>query len=308
LKKVIFIGGTSYSGSTMLDMILSNDSMAMSLGEVHAILKPFREHHFIERKKLINSQTEWNEILKLKKNFYEKLINTYSIKSIFVDSSKDPNWIVEQSRILSKMNIKCYNVLIYKEPFDIAFSFMKRDKYNLWEKSWVNYHLKYLNLINNFFLISYKSLVTEKETLEKLCNYLEISFSDEKFEFWNSNQTTFFGNESARIHLKSDDKEIDKSEVNINKNFKKIYYTKITDRILIDDVKKRLIKNRKLEILDKFFNENSNTFINNFNQNIYSELKVNFLFKLIRKYKKKIVHIFSNIYFRILNTNFTNEK
>ena len=47
-KKLVFIGGTARSGSTLLDKIISNDPKVMSLGEIHAIFCPTRKHHFIE--------------------------------------------------------------------------------------------------------------------------------------------------------------------------------------------------------------------------------------------------------------------
>ena len=45
MKKVIFIGGTSYSGSTFFDMILANDPKGFSCGEVNALFNPYRPHH-----------------------------------------------------------------------------------------------------------------------------------------------------------------------------------------------------------------------------------------------------------------------
>lgn len=44
-KKVIFIGGTSYSDSTFLDMILANDPSGFSCGEVLALFHPTRSYH-----------------------------------------------------------------------------------------------------------------------------------------------------------------------------------------------------------------------------------------------------------------------
>jgi len=43
---VIQVGGTSYSGSTLLDLMLSNAEDAFSCGEVYALFRPHKPHHF----------------------------------------------------------------------------------------------------------------------------------------------------------------------------------------------------------------------------------------------------------------------
>ena len=45
MKQVIFVGSTSYSGSTFFDMTLGNDPTGFSCGEVYAFFHPFRPHH-----------------------------------------------------------------------------------------------------------------------------------------------------------------------------------------------------------------------------------------------------------------------
>ena len=58
-NQVIFITGTSYSASTLLDMILSNDKNGFSLGEVNAFFRPYRKHH-IEQIKIEQKNHETN--------------------------------------------------------------------------------------------------------------------------------------------------------------------------------------------------------------------------------------------------------
>jgi hypothetical protein len=45
MRKLINICGTSYSGSTMLDLIIGNDDKGFSLGEIYAWFRPYRTHH-----------------------------------------------------------------------------------------------------------------------------------------------------------------------------------------------------------------------------------------------------------------------
>lgn len=44
-KKVIFVGGTSFSGSTFLDMMLASGEEGFSAGEVYALFHPYRPGH-----------------------------------------------------------------------------------------------------------------------------------------------------------------------------------------------------------------------------------------------------------------------
>lgn len=44
-KTAIFIGGSSYSGSTLLDMMLASGEDGFSAGEVSALFYPYRPHH-----------------------------------------------------------------------------------------------------------------------------------------------------------------------------------------------------------------------------------------------------------------------
>ena len=46
-RMVIFVGGTSFSGSTLVDMMLANDPAGLSCGEVYAIFYPYRRHHLL---------------------------------------------------------------------------------------------------------------------------------------------------------------------------------------------------------------------------------------------------------------------
>jgi hypothetical protein len=46
MKTVIFVGGSSYSGSTLLDLMLANAPDGFSCGEVSQMFHPYKKHHF----------------------------------------------------------------------------------------------------------------------------------------------------------------------------------------------------------------------------------------------------------------------
>ena len=120
MKKVIFIGGTSYSGSTFLDMILANDPKGFSCGEVHALFNPYRPHHIRPDCGCGDDNCNtWNKIKKGgKKKLYETLFDIFPDTEFIIDSSKNPFWIKYQMNICSSKNIETINVLIFKNPLD----------------------------------------------------------------------------------------------------------------------------------------------------------------------------------------------
>ena len=176
MKKVIFIGGTSYSGSTLLDMILSNDEKGFSLGEINAIFRPYRLHHLQLRTELLSNKVWEKIILDGENKLLPNLFETYQNVDFFVDSSKDPFWIKNQNDILNAKNIKFYNLLIYKTPEELSHSFHKRGILSSLEKHIKSYYTMYYYLIQNFVSISYKDLTTSNYLIKKICDYLEINY------------------------------------------------------------------------------------------------------------------------------------
>lgn len=198
MKKIVFIGGTSRSGSTLLDLIIANDPKGMSLGEIQSIFRPTKRHHFKELNRLREDE-KWKKILDGgKKNLYPNLIAHFPDIDLFVDSSKDPFWIKYQMKMNNENKMSLNNVLIYKTPAELANSFIKRGKEQKWANTYEKYHRKYLSLIDDFVSIGYRDLIENDISLEKLCNYIDIDFSIDKKEYWKKNYNTFFGSNSVK--------------------------------------------------------------------------------------------------------------
>ena len=234
MKKVIFIGGISYSGSTLLDMILSNDPDGYSLGEVHAMFRPYRFHHYKELE-YAKRDKDWYDILSdCEKNLFSNLFIKYPNLNFAVDSSKNPFWITAQMKYLNNQGISYNNVLIYKSPQEFAHSFEKRNKLNILEKSLKSYYKTYRYFISEYKSISYKQLIQDEDALRSLCIYLDIPYLKGKKHYWNKNHKTFFGNNRARAHtanLKSKGKEL---TINLTEEGKKtLYYNPPKDECLI---------------------------------------------------------------------------
>lgn len=202
-KKVIFIGGSSYSGSTMLDMMLANNDQGFSAGEVHALFRPFRPHHFTPLCGCGDIRCElWDKVKKNgEKILYETLFDLLPNVSYIVDSSKDPWWITRQGMRLITGGFEVHNLLIWKEPGAFAHSMLKRKRRG-WLKAWRNYYSVYLSLIDDYIPVSYSGLVQDPEhVLKGLCENMNMPFNNNQHNFWDKRHHTLFGNRSAKIHL-----------------------------------------------------------------------------------------------------------
>lgn len=198
------IGGTSYSGSTLLDLMLSNDEAGFSCGEIYALFIPSRVDHLKPHCICGDPSCDiWETIEKLgKNNCYEVLFSKFSDLKFIVDSSKDFIWIRDQSHNLSHRKIAFENLLIWKTPAEFALSCLKRGKLGRWRDSWVNYHKRYLSVVDNFIAVPYSELTTDTElSLQNICGSINIPYFKGKEAYWQKKHHTLFGSISARLHL-----------------------------------------------------------------------------------------------------------
>lgn len=202
-KTVIFIGGHSYSGSTMLDMMLANKPEGFSLGEVSALFRPYRPHHYAS----INCICEKNCNLwrKFKSGgeecIYENVFKADENLRYIVDSSKDPAWISKQSRRLKSMGWTVKNVLIWKDPSLFKQSMTKRGRIRS-ANAWESYYKNYLLAVDEFLPIKYTELVAQpEELLKRITQYCGVAYRRDMEKFWQKVHHTVFGNDSAKTHL-----------------------------------------------------------------------------------------------------------
>lgn len=262
VKKVIFIGGSPYSGSTMLDMMLSGGSLGFSVGEVVALFHPYRSHHINPQCGCGSSDCDFWQQIKTKgaANFYEEIFNRYPQTHYIVDSSKEPSWIASQAKMLKRKGIDALHVLIWKSPLEFASSRLKRGKIENWERDWSDYHEQYSSLVDNWFSIKYSDLAKKpKESLEKLCQDLEIDYIEGSEEYWKHTHHTLFGNSSAKIHLYSKtsnsydncDAEIsEKTELSTpsSEKHRTIYYDEDVEKELPDKITKHGFQDHRTDL------------------------------------------------------------
>ncbi len=193
-KKLIFVGGSVRSGTTLLNLIVANDPKALALGEVQHIFQPYKKEHY-EKIELLRKDKIWEEILAGgKRKLYTNLIRLFPEKDIFVDSSKNPFWY--RSQIAYNRNLSVKNIMVYKHPLDLKQSLEKRNSKN-WENIFTKYYKRYFSLVKDFRSISLHTLINNDKALEELCRYLEIPYFMGKREYWQQKHPNFFGSDTV---------------------------------------------------------------------------------------------------------------
>lgn len=242
-RKVIFVGGTAFSGSTFFHMTLANDREGFACGEIRWLFYPYRPDH-VEQMNAAQGETRkiWREIrARGIHNLYETIFDLYPNVRFIVDSSKSPHWIRFQMAKLAAKGIESRNVLIWKRPQEFANSTCKRKRLQGWDHEWVNYHRLYLSLIPEWRSVQYKAYTTNNQVLEQVCNYLDIPYFEGKHDYWEKEHHSFGGNYSARFHLHEEkvaqkeylDKTFDRDRMG---TYRKIIYSDITDHDLLQIV------------------------------------------------------------------------
>lgn len=209
-KKVIFVGGTSYSGSTFFHLTLANDPHGFGVGEVKHLFRPTKEKH-ISPTRLCGcgdpNCTLWSRVKAHgEKHLYESLFEIHPEVDFIVDASKNIVWMDDQAEILARQNIEVRFVLIWKTLLEYAHSLDKRNKLHEDGGSrlanWPRYHRNFYSFRDEFRAVRYAAYVHDQAAvLSSACDYLDIPNFDGKERFWEKTHHVLGGNLSSRIHL-----------------------------------------------------------------------------------------------------------
>lgn len=242
MKKVIQIASTNYSGSTMLDLMLSNDDRGFSCGEMYAMFRPWRPYHLHPRCRCGNPGCDiWERVRAYgEEKVYESIFKLCPQVDFIVDSSKFPIWLKDQQRYLRQSNLQCINVLIWKDPLEYAYACFKRRQIKGWKERWISYHKKCISITPHWCSVRYRDLAqAPAETLAGLCEAIEIDYYPGKEFFWERRQHTLWGSASVSMHLQEKGSEafsgmadvralekpnIDQQEILEIKQHREIYY------------------------------------------------------------------------------------
>lgn len=197
MPTLINICGASRSGTTMLDLMLGNSTKAFSCGEVFSWFRPWRQHHFKLECQCGNKPCSvWEQIAYVREeNFHQHVLSELNV-DFLVDSSKDLCWVVDSLNWASSKDIATYNILIWKNPINLAYSHWKRGKgWKYWYKEFISYHESFLDLNIPYRAVNYNALVnTPQKVLAQICKIIEMEYFEGKERFWeNKNIHYLFG-------------------------------------------------------------------------------------------------------------------
>lgn len=211
-KKVIFVGGTSYSGSTFFHLTLANDPAGFAVGEVKHLFRPTKERHAQPTWVCGCGNANCELWSRVKRNgeahLYETIFEIHPEVEFIVDASKNVVWIDDQTNNLKQQGIEVRSVVIWKTLAEFAHSLQKRNR--LGKKNgaelaaWAQYHRNFYSFVDEFCAVKYAEYAREQATvLRAAAEELGIVYFEGKERYWEKTHHALGGNLSSRIHLYS---------------------------------------------------------------------------------------------------------
>jgi hypothetical protein len=212
MPALINIYGTARSGSTMLDLILGNASDAFSCGEVSAWFRPYRTHHFkIDCVCGKDPCPVWEKVKGVPESqFHAKIIEELHVNFV-IDSSKDVCWLIDVQKWASASGIRSLNLLLWKDPIDLAYSHWKRgDGITCWRREFVKCYSRILEVGLSFVAVNYSDLVhTPHSAVANICSAIGMPYFEGKERFWEKEHHHLFGSSGVRRQVKAGNSTIE---------------------------------------------------------------------------------------------------
>lgn len=204
-KTLILVCGANRSGTTMLDLMLGNADNAFSCGEVYSWFRPTRRNHFVLRCSACAPEpcAIWNGLKDVKENLFHDTIFRKLGVDLVVDSSKNLCWVLDSNTWARRRSIRVVNLVIWKDPVDLAYSFFKRGGTSMeWRDPFVDYYSKFISLGMPFISVSYDELVADPaRKLRAVCEAIQIPYFSGKENFWIKKHHHLFGSGGTRKQM-----------------------------------------------------------------------------------------------------------
>lgn len=202
IPTLINVLGTSYSGTTMLDLMLGNGPDAFSCGEVHALFRPFRTSHrqLAGLLRGDDPSSPWARIGPVDEALFHVRVAEALGVEVVVDSSKDLVWLVDSHRWAARSGLRVANVVIWKYPVELAHSYHKRDlSFEESRHHFLTYHQRLLSTGVPLTTVRWRDLAASPaSTLRALCELLGVPWREGRERFWEAEATHLFGNAGTR--------------------------------------------------------------------------------------------------------------
>ena len=259
MRKVIFVGGTSFSGSTFFHMQLANHKAAFACGEAVWLFHPSHQRH-VNRLRFADQETRqiWREVVDQgRERTYLTIFEMFPEVQWIVDSSKHPFWQWEHAQQLRAEGIDTRHILIWKTPEEFAASTKKRNRFSTWETDWIDYHRLYFSCFAEWRGVSYRDLAQDPaKTLAAACSTVGIPYHQGMEEYWTRGYHTLGGNVTARYHLADPEKAqamlngtFDQSRM---EQYRRTQYSPVTDPEIITAVEVARRSNSLLSEIEEF--------------------------------------------------------
>jgi hypothetical protein len=211
MGKVINICGPSYSGTTMLELMLGNAPDAICCGEAAFWFRPVRIDHTRLRCSCGAAACEiWERLRTLpEREFHAAACRTPGVRFV-TDSSKTLTWVVDANRWALASHHEVVNLVLWKTPLAFLYSNWKRGV-NLqvaWRR-YRRYYAQWLQLGLPFAAVNYHRLsLFPAEELEHICRVAGVEYFFGKEQFWKRVQHQLFGNLGTRAQIGRESNEI----------------------------------------------------------------------------------------------------
>ncbi len=204
MRTLINVCGASFSGTTMLDLMLGNADDAASCGEVGAWYRP-RRHDRVALSCPCGSDPcpRWGPIAGIPEaRFHREAFDRWGVRHL-VDSTKRLSWVVDANRWAAAAGVRVVNLLIWKDPGTHAYSHWKRGTpIPEARRRFVRYHDRFVNLGLPFASVRYDDFVRAPAAhLVRLCRVADLPYFDGKERFWSRPHHNLFGNPGTRDQL-----------------------------------------------------------------------------------------------------------
>jgi hypothetical protein len=210
---LINICGPSYSGTTMLELMLANAPDAFCCGEVAFWFRPLRTNHLILKCDCGADPCEiWERFKQLpEREFHTAVFNTLGVKYV-TDSSKDLSWVVDANRWALESGHEVVNLVLRKSPEAFLYSYWKRRPKRpfhimLW---WYRrYYARLSQLGLPYATVNYHRLsASPAEQLESASRVAGVEYHSGQEQFWKKTHHLLFGNLGTRQQIGRSDAEI----------------------------------------------------------------------------------------------------
>jgi hypothetical protein len=206
MATLINVGGTSRSGSTMVHLILGNTADAFSCGEVMNWFRPVKTHHF-----KINCVCGkypcpiWEKFETIsEEQFYAIAFRELKV-NFLIDSSKELSWLIDAWSWATTNEIKAFNIFVWKDPINLAYSFWKRgNDLMFWRSQFVKYYKRVIEVGLPVLAVNYNDLTRNPRVkVAEICAALGMPYFEGKERFWEKEHHHLFGSLGVRRQVEA---------------------------------------------------------------------------------------------------------